>query len=239
MAQKTVDIPGIGEVVLSKRRGARNMRLSVNGAGKVRVGMPTWTPYSAGIVFAKKRADWIQKQLSTHFDDLLNEGDLIGKAHRLHFIVDPNVKTLSAKIGMSEIIVTSAYAFSNQTVQAKALQTCEKALKTEAEHLLPQRLELLASRHNYTYKQVGVRKLISRWGSCSSTKVITLSYYLVQLPWELIDYVLLHELTHTKHLNHGKGFWDDFEKALPNAKALRKEIKLYKPKVKPSTKPKI
>jgi predicted metal-dependent hydrolase len=211
------------------------MRLSINGAGKVRVGMPIWTPYAAGVVFAKNKSEWINKQLANHSNDLLKEGDLIGKAHRLHFVLRPELKTITSRINPSEIVISSSQSPESAAVQQKALGACEKALKAEAEHLLPQRLALLAKRHSYTYKESGVRKLISRWGSCSNTKVIILSYYLIQLPWELIDYVLLHELTHTKHLNHGKGFWEDFQKSLPNAKKLQKEIRLYKPKVKPST----
>jgi predicted metal-dependent hydrolase len=78
---------------------------------------------------------------------------------------------------------------------------------------------------------VQIRKLTARWGSCSSAKVITLSYYLMQLPWPLIDYVLLHELSHTEHMNHGSDFWGKFESVLPGAKVLRKEIRTYKPLV--------
>jgi predicted metal-dependent hydrolase len=147
MAQKTIFVPEIGELILSKRRGATHMRISINAAGKVRVGMP--------------------------------------------------------------------YG--------------EKSLKIEAEHLLPMRLKLLARQHGYEYKDVQIRKLISRWGSCSSVKVITLSYYLIQLPWNLIDYVIIHELIHTQHMHHGKEFWDDFKKIMPDARALQKEIRHYKP----------
>jgi hypothetical protein len=55
----------------------------------------------------------------------------------------------------------------------------------------------------------------------------------MQLPWQLIDYVLLHELTHTKHLNHGDDFWQEFLRHEPAAKALRKIIKTHKPILEP------
>jgi predicted metal-dependent hydrolase len=86
MAQKTVFVPEIGELVLSKRRGATNMRLSINAAGKVRVGMPYWAPYHAGVAFAKSKADWISKNLARHSNRLLEDGDLIGKSHRLQYV---------------------------------------------------------------------------------------------------------------------------------------------------------
>jgi predicted metal-dependent hydrolase len=234
MAQKTVFLPEIGEVTLSKRRGATNIRISINGAGRVRIGMPYWTPYAAGITFAKSKQEWIIKQLSSHSVYLLKEGDLIGKAHRLHFELN-NSESISTRVNQNSVIVSSNYPFDHSSVQKKAYAACERALRSEAEKLLPQRVELLAKKYGYNYKEIRIRKLISRWGSCSSTKVLSLSYYLIQLPWQLIDYVLLHELTHTLHMNHSQRFWSDFQKNLPNAKLLQKEIKLYKPKVIPGS----
>ena len=60
MPQKVVLFPGVGEVLLIKRRGAKNIRLSVNASGKVRVSMPAWVPYATGVRFAKTRADWLE-----------------------------------------------------------------------------------------------------------------------------------------------------------------------------------
>jgi predicted metal-dependent hydrolase len=193
--------------------------------------MPYWAPYQAGIAFAKSKADWINKNLTPHTGQLLKDGDLIGKSHRLHYVYKPNHKTTTARISPNSINITSAYTFNSPSVQKKARDACEKALRSEAEHLLPQRLESLAKKYGYEYKSVHTRKLVARWGSCSSTKVISLSYYLVQLPWNLIDYVLVHELIHTRHMNHGKAFWDDFKAISPNARLLQKEIRQYKPLV--------
>jgi predicted metal-dependent hydrolase len=51
----------------------------------------------------------------------------------------------------------------------------------------------------------------------------------MQLPWELIDYVIIHELTHTKHLNHSDEFWAEFMRHEPKAKVLRKRVRSYQP----------
>jgi predicted metal-dependent hydrolase len=231
MAQKTVFVPEIGELILSKRRGATHMRLSINAAGKVRVGLPYWAPYQAGVAFAKSKADWINKNLAGHSDQLLKDGDLIGKSHRIQYLFKPAQKSTALRISSNLITITSRADLSQPSVQKKLLTACEKALKAEAEQLLPMRLKSLATKYDFKYKDVQIRKLTARWGSCSSLKVITLSYYLMQLPWNLIDYVLVHELIHTNHMHHGKDFWDDFKKITPNAKTLQKEIRTYKPLV--------
>lgn len=234
MSQKNVDIPGIGPVVLAKRRGSRSLRLSISADGRVRVGMPTWTPYSVAISFAKSRQIWINEQRLNHQKNALEEGDLIGKAHRLHFYnlesLSPAVKT---RLTSTTIEIKSKLPFDDAKVQLKTLQTCERALKAESLALLPPRLADLASRHGYSYSSVSIKKLTSRWGSCSSQKNISLSIFLIQLPWPLIDYVLLHELAHTKHLHHGKDFWLALLGTLPTAKDAKKQIKNYKPAVQP------
>ena len=51
----------------------------------------------------------------------------------------------------------------------------------------------------------------------------------MQLPQHLIDYVIIHELVHTKHMNHGPAFWDEFGKHLENPKEIKKEMKNYSP----------
>jgi predicted metal-dependent hydrolase len=229
MAQKTVVIPQIGEIILSKRRGSSHIRLSINAAGKVRVGLPYWAPYSAGISFALSKADWIKKHLSAHPDQMLKNGDLIGKSHRVEYTQDLNQKITAVKISKNAIKVTSAISISSPSVQKKITSAAEKALKSQADQLLKQRLDAIAKKHGFEYKSVQTRKLTARWGSCSNAKVITLSYYLIQLPWQFIDYVIIHELIHTQHMHHGKEFWDDFKEILPNAKTLQKEIRSYKP----------
>lgn len=233
MAQKIVNIPGVGDVVLAKRRGSRHLRLSVTARGTVRVGMPYWVPYSTGIAFAVKRADWIVEQLKKNSLTEIRDGMRIGKSHRLYFKTSASPSRITTRITANEILVVTALPPQALAVQTKARVVAEKALKKEAEHLLPQRLSYLANKHSFTYKEVRVRKLTSRWGSCSTQKIITLSFYLMQLPWNLIDYVLVHELLHTRHMHHGPAFWAEFEKVIPNARKLRKEVNSHKPAVTP------
>jgi hypothetical protein len=114
-------------------------------------------------------------------------------------------------------------------VQKAARSVSIRALRREAEELLPQRLQSLAKAHDFTYGSVAIRQLKGRWGSCSQHSDITLNLFLMQLPWELIDYVILHELTHTKVMRHGPPFWSELEKYAPNARQLRKAILTHRP----------
>lgn len=193
--------------------------------------MPSWAPYGSGIAFAKSRADWIKTHLAKHEVLALENGARVGKAHRLYIVRDPNVANIKTRLTTTEIFVKVPDSASPADVQTKATQAAEKALRQEAEKLLPQRLRALATQHGFSYKSVKIRKLTSRWGSCSSAKDISLSIYLMQLPWELIDYVLVHELMHTRHMHHGPKFWAECEQIMPGAKTLRKQVNQHKPRI--------
>lgn len=232
MAQKIFNVDGVGPVVISKRKGSKNIRLSITAKGQVRVSLPYWTPYGVGLAFVQSRAEWIRSHSSKYQNELLRHNDRIGKSYRLNISNDAAVKTISARIRTSEIVISAPPGSNQMLLQKKIHAAAEKALKREAEKLLPQRVDYLSKKHGYNYSELQIKKLTSRWGSCSSSGKITLSFFLMQLPWELIDYVILHELTHTKHLNHSALFWDEFKSAMPNAKDLRAQIKQYNPVVK-------
>lgn len=104
-----------------------------------------------------------------------------------------------------------------------------EVMRRRAKEVLPQRLATLAQAHGLRYNQAKISSSTSRWGSCSSGGNINLSLYLVLLPLHLIDYVLLHELSHTREMNHSPRFWallDQFTGG--KAHALRDELKRYR-----------
>lgn len=225
---KIFDVPGIGPVSIYKHRRARSLRVTIQPGGIIRVTIPSWVPYKAGVQFAVSRKDWInQHKLPAN---ILNHGQLIGKSHRILFIKKDIDKT-STRIQGTEIRVSHPRNLddSSTTVQAKARIATGKALKLQAEALLPRRLRDIAVRHGFQPKSVSIRNLRSRWGSCSSEGDITLNLYLMTLPWELIDYVLLHELVHTEIHNHGPDFWQRMITCDSNAKELRKLLKAHSP----------
>jgi len=99
-------------------------------------------------------------------------------------------------------------------------------LRKEACDYLPVRLNQLAVQFGFTYHRVRISQSRGRWGSCSSKKNINLSLYLMTLPLHLIDYVILHELCHTKEMNHGPSFWALLDEVTGGkARSLRAELR--------------
>ena len=99
--------------------------------------------------------------------------------------------------------------------------------REDARKILNQRLGGLAAEHDFEYGKVSIRKQKTRWGSCSSQNNISLNQNLLHLTDELIDYVLLHELTHTRVKDHSPSFWTELETVCPDAKEKRRLLKTY------------
>ena len=101
-------------------------------------------------------------------------------------------------------------------------------MRKEAKRLLPGRTKQLADKFGFVFTDLKIQSSKTRWGSCSREKSINLSLYLMLLPAYLIDYVILHELCHTKEMNHGDKFWKWMDKVTDGkSKDLRKELKNY------------
>jgi len=233
MAVKQMDVPGVGTVKLYKRKGTRSIRLSVSLAGEVRVSLPYWLPYDAGARFALSKVSWIQAQLKDRNVTILTNGQPVGKSHRFYFYSSPEAAHVTTRLSGSEIRITHPdyLAADDASVQKAAERAAIRALRLQSERLLPQRLRSLAETNGYYYKSITIKQLSGRWGSCDTNSHIVLNLFLIQLPWRLIDYVILHELAHTRALNHGPDFWAEFEAHLPDAKQLRREMKQYRPVV--------
>lgn len=98
---------------------------------------------------------------------------------------------------------------------------------SSARQKIIERLEELSVQHDLPYRRVTVRSQRTRWGSCSLHGSISLNINLARLPSELLDYVILHELLHTRIRGHGKDFWQRLDMLVGDARGLRKELGKY------------
>ncbi|MFC1894038.1 M48 family metallopeptidase [Chloroflexota bacterium] len=99
--------------------------------------------------------------------------------------------------------------------------------RVKAKSQLTRRLQQLAKYYNFSYNRVFIRNQKTRWGSCSSKNNISLNLKLVKLPDELIDYVILHELVHTRRKDHSKAFWVEMDNLVGHGKKMSSRLKSY------------
>jgi predicted metal-dependent hydrolase len=101
--------------------------------------------------------------------------------------------------------------------------------RKQARQVLTERLRQLADEYGYSYNRVFIRNQRTRWGSCSGRNNISLNIQLVRLPRELMDYVILHELVHTRIKHHGREFWAELDKLTGDGKRLATRLREYGP----------
>ena len=111
--------------------------------------------------------------------------------------------------------------------QINLSQRLESVDANYAKSYLVGRLQYLANKHGFIYNRVSVRSQKTRWGSCSINNNISLNIKLICLPKDLSDYVILHELAHTKIKNHSPSFWIFLNRYIPDVKKKDKALKGY------------
>jgi predicted metal-dependent hydrolase len=97
----------------------------------------------------------------------------------------------------------------------------------EAKSYLVARVRILSEKTGLIAKKISFRYQKSRWGSCNEHGDLSLNIRLIELPISLIDYVLIHELVHTVHLNHSKKFWNLVNHFCPGARSIDRALKQW------------
>lgn len=222
-----------GKITIRRSARATQVRIRVAPDGTLRASLPLLAPIFLVKHLLKTSRDEIQKillQAKPKFQ--YTNGMQVGKSHTL--IVQPTDSQLSSvtRHGLQIIIKlphdTQLY---NPEIARKVRDTMIAALRLEAKSYLPKRLSYLANKYNLTYAKTRFSHASGRWGSCSSNGTISLNIALMKLPFELIDYVIIHELSHTKQMNHGPVFWSLVAQADPNYKLHRHVLKSQNPSI--------
>ena len=151
------------------------------------------------------------------------------RLHRLELIPhDINKYNIHISGGVVRVAYPSHLDAASPGVQKIIKQAVAESYRIEARVLLPGRVDELAAKNGFAYKALSFRNTVSRWGSCSADNSISLSINLMLLPDRLVDYVILHELCHTVHKNHGPRFHELLDKVTGGRHCeLRKEIRKY------------
>lgn len=99
--------------------------------------------------------------------------------------------------------------------------------KESAHARISEKLKYFNQFYGYTWNTITVKKIKSRWGSCSTKRNLNFSYKIALLPDDLADYIIVHELCHLKEMNHGKNFWNLVEQKIPHHRELRQQLKMF------------
>lgn len=220
-----------GDIAVRRSMRSTSIKVTVAPDGMLRATLPSYVPSIALKRLVQSSREQLRAMLERHKPAYeLTDGQQIGKSHHLKIIrsTKRSVKRYKQQI---TIILGPGDSVSDADVQHLAREAIAAALRVEAKSYLPKRLRYLADHLGYEYEKVRFSHASSRWGSCSSSGTISLNIALMKLPFELIDYVLVHELSHTRQMNHSQKFWALVESADPSYKLHRKLLKLHSPSI--------
>ncbi|MFZ5940471.1 MAG: M48 family metallopeptidase [Bacteroidota bacterium] len=236
-SEKFEEIEGIGRIRYVRNRKARNISIRISREGEVRVTVPGNLSLRFAEKFVEQKISWIKATRSRvvarngERTKLLPGTVIQAGAFRIGIVLAETVKN-GCKVKRDKqdffLLVSPAKDFSLPEVQEEIRAELWKIITKAGKEVLPDRVKELAERHGLAYTQVRVRKMKSRWGSCSAANVINLSSTLMLLPAHLCDYVILHELAHTIHRNHGEKFWKLLDSLAGDSLVLRRELRRVK-----------
>jgi predicted metal-dependent hydrolase len=104
----------------------------------------------------------------------------------------------------------------SKSALAKAKETFARWYKAQAIKILPEQVKSIAGQHGFTFQKIRISSARTRWGSCSSRGTLSFTWRLMMAPPEIVEYVVVHELVHTKIHNHSKKFWAGVAQILPD-----------------------
>ncbi|SES96306.1 M48 family metallopeptidase [Thalassotalea agarivorans] len=196
-------------------RSARRQTLAIQvKQGEVIVRAPVYISDDYINQLVERKHKWIQSKLvcqQQKLDDRFSyqQDDSLywlGQKHR--FSVELGSKNTVQVSDKGIIVVLKPIANESQTNQTVRIKrVLLKWLTTNAKRVLVQRVAELSALTGLAYNDVNVRQYKARWGSCNSQKRISLNVFLMMAPPWVVDYVIIHELCHTRHMNHSKAYW--------------------------------
>ncbi len=208
--KKIVCHPRLGEITLSRTLRASRITLSVRPDGSIRLSFPALVSERRALRFLEQKVEWAEQVRTKQKaqNPVVSLADSFPtRRHRLRLLAGDYVR-ISVRITEEEIIVRYPHSCSadSEQVQEAARRGVVEALRREAKELLPPWVDRLATRHGFRYRNIAIKATHSKWGSCTAHNDLNFSLFLLLLPDELIEYVILHELCHTVHKNHSPRF---------------------------------
>lgn len=219
--------------IVRKKGFATNASISVSGEKGVVVRAPFWMPKGMIDGFVEEKSSWIKKNL-----DRLNlkkvikqytEGEkhlFFGKEYSLS--ISPNATTGRNRVNLTEetiqVVLNERHLIEKRPEIIK--ETLHYWYLEKGIEVITEKVNYYAKEMNVSYKKINLKKVSSIWGSCSPSNCLSFNRKLVMAPHEVVNYVVIHEVAHMSHRNHGRHFWNLVESFDSQYKNHRKWLKL-------------
>lgn len=220
---------------LKQSQRTRGIRLEIRSETGLTVVVPGRYTQRQVLDILQQKARWIIKHLPNNDPvqlPLLIPGP--GQGDKLYFMGRPiEISISTAKSATSSAVLDGHKLLVSTGARDGAIpRILEKWYRQQAAMIFRQKAGNFQQAMGLRHNSIFIRGQRTRWGSCSPAGNLTLNWKLLMAPEEIIDYVVIHELTHLRHMNHSKKFWDMVEQYCPNWRRYRKWLVTHEDELK-------
>ncbi len=203
----------------------RSLSITITQKGEVIVHAPKRLSMDNIINFVNEKSNWIETKRNEILKKQEDHKDIL-TYNKMLFLGKQYLKYEMNGIKKVEL-TTSCLLCPKGLDESELLFKIAKWYMQTAKSILAERLEYLANLMQLDYNSFKISNTKNRWGSCDTKGNIKINFRLIMLPHKIIDYVLIHELSHLVEFNHSKKFYRVIESVMPNYDEARKNLKYY------------
>ena len=209
-----------------ERQDRRTLSISIGRDGVVKIKAPYSMPMHEIKKFVSDKQKWIIDKLRSINNMIENNKDLI--EYNQFMFLGTKYKPYYADVS-GIVLDTEAHSIfvPKSTAESAVVVSIAGFFKKKAKEILSQRVKSISDTMNVAPKRIRFTSTKSRWGSCSAASIVSFNWRLIMLPTKIIDYVIVHELSHIKHMDHSNRFWSEVSVYIPDYGILRKDLKRY------------
>jgi predicted metal-dependent hydrolase len=207
-------------------RRARRLAVRVHRTGRVEVVVPRRTSQATVRAFVAEHREWIETRRQAALRQRLPETPFPPERIELPAVYEAWQVHLAGGSGQlrireeDELLLVCGDASPAQRLR----DALRRWLKGRAQLILADHLADCARQFDFTYQRLTIRRQRTRWGSCSARGTISLNCGILFQPPEVLRYLLVHELSHTRHLNHSRAFWECVARCCPDYRKLDRQL---------------
>lgn len=232
-----IEVAGVGQIKVRQSANIKFLSVRMAPGRGMWVNVPLGVSRRQAEHFLQEKREWMLKTVAEMgvYEEDTGMGLRVGaeiktKLHVLK-IVETGQSKPFYKIEQDTIVLSVPEHVVFSQIEKVVGRFLVEIYAMEARQYLPQRVKEYAGKYGFRYGHLSFRDNISNWGSCSFENNISLNIKLMKLPDEIIDYVILHELSHTVEKNHSADFWALVGKICPDYKTLRHRLKKYNTRI--------
>jgi len=217
-----------------ERRNRKTIKISVESSEMLKVSAPSWVDNEQIEKFLYSKKNWISDALERKSETEKVESDkystgnkifLMGNAYIINTVESSNTPNVSVMESGNTIYILINPRTPGNIKKELVNDSMKNWYISHAKKHFPLRIRHFSNITGLYPEKIFYKFQKTRWGSCSGRKNINFNVNLIIAPESIIDYVILHELCHLKHLDHSKNFWNLMEKHMPDYKNRRKWLK--------------